>query len=131
VKALDTNILVRFLIQDDKKQCARINRLFESTEQDKEVLYVSLLVVLELIWVLQSVYAVKRGEILEAINALLQLAVLKFEKQPVVRNFITLATQSSGGLADLLIGESSRSSGCEAVLTFDKGALKISVFKAL
>lgn len=131
MKALDTNILVRFLVQDDKKQCARVNRLFESTQHDKEVLYVPLLVVLELVWVLQSVYTVERDEILEAIDALLQLPVLKFEKQPVVRDFISLAAQSSGGLADLLIGESSRSSGCEAVLTFDKGALKGSAFKAL
>lgn len=131
MKALDTNILVRFLIQDDPNQCARVNRLFESTEQDKAVLYVSLLVTLELIWVLQSVFVVERDAILGAIDALLQMPVLRFEKQPVVREFVSRATQSNGGLADLLIGESCRASGCEAVLTFDKGAAKNSPFTTL
>jgi len=131
VKALDSNILVRFLVQDDQKQCARVNRLFESAEQDKAVLYVPLLVTLELIWVLQSVYDVERKAILHAFDALLQLPVLKFEKQPVVRDFLTQAAQSKGGLADLLIGESCRASGCETVLTFDKGASKESLFTAL
>jgi predicted nucleic-acid-binding protein len=131
VKALDTDILVRFLVQDDQKQCARVNRLFEAAEQDKTVLYVPLLVTLELIWVLQSVYAVERKAILHALDALLQLPVLRFEQQPVVRSFISQATQSSGGLADLLIGESCKASGCESVLTFDKGASKNSLFVAL
>ena len=131
MKALDTNILVRFLVQDDQKQCARVNRLFESAEQDKAVLYVPLLVTLELIWVLQSVYAVERKAILHALDALLLLPVLRFEQQPVARSFISQATQSNSGLADLLIGESCKASGCESVLTFDKGASKNSLFVAL
>ncbi len=131
MKALNTNILVRFLVQDDQKQCARVNRLFESTEQDKAMLFVPLLVALELIWVLQSVYAVEREAILDAFDALLQLPVLKFEKQPVMREFVTRAAHSNGGLADLLIGESCRASGCESVLTFDKVASKSSPFIAL
>jgi predicted nucleic-acid-binding protein len=131
VKALDTNILVRFLVQDNQKQCARVNRWFESTEQEKTVLYVPLLVTLELIWVLRSVYAVERKAILHAFDALLQLPVLKFEKQPVVRDFLTQAAQSNGGLAALLIAESCRASDCKSVLTFDKGASRSSLFIAL
>ena len=131
MKALDTNILVRFLVQDDDKQCASVNRLLEAAEQESEVLFIPLLVVLELIWVLQSVYQVERREILKAIDSLLQLPVLKFEKQPVLRDFIRQAEQSNGGLADLLIGETSLASGCEAVLTFDKGAAKNQMFQAL
>ncbi|MBC8211396.1 MAG: type II toxin-antitoxin system VapC family toxin [Gammaproteobacteria bacterium] len=131
MNALDTNVLVRFLVQDDGNQCARVNRLLHDAERDKKSLFVPLLVVLELIWVLQSVYEVERRELLEAIASLLQLPVLEFEKKTVIREFIRSANQSSSGLADLLIGESSKASGCEAVLTFDKDASKTPLFRAL
>jgi predicted nucleic-acid-binding protein len=131
VSALDTNTLVRLMIQDDKKQCARVNRLFQSTGQEKAMLIAPLLVTLELIRVLQSVYEVQRTEILTTLDALLQLPVLEFQNQPVVREFITRATQSNAGLADLLIGETSRASGCEAVLTLDKVPAESPLFTAL
>lgn len=57
MKALDTNVLIRFLVQDDVNQA---DKLFSKAEQNKEVLFVPLLVVLEVIWVLQSAYSVTR-----------------------------------------------------------------------
>ncbi len=60
MKALDTNVLVRFLVQDDEIQASKVDQLFASAEQGKETLFIPLLVVLELIWVLQSAYGVQK-----------------------------------------------------------------------
>ena len=71
MKALDTNILVRFLVQDDLKQANKVIQLFTKAEQYNEPLFIPLLVVLEVIWVLQSAYNVSRQDIVLAISDLL------------------------------------------------------------
>ncbi|MEN8180272.1 MAG: type II toxin-antitoxin system VapC family toxin [Pseudomonadota bacterium] len=131
MKALDTNILVRFLVQDDELQASKVDQLFASAEQRKETLFVPLLVVLELIWVLQSAYAVARKDIILAISALLQMPVLEFEKQPVLREFVGSAEGFRGDLADLLIAHSALASACETVLTCDKKAAGYRYFTLL
>jgi len=68
VKGLDTNVLVRFLVRDDEQQAETIYRIFKQAETNKEALFVPLLVVLETIWVLESVYKIPRQEILDSIK---------------------------------------------------------------
>ncbi len=131
MNALDTNILVRFLIQDDKAQANKVNNLLASSEQDKETLFIPILVILELIWVLQSVYEVKRKDIILALSTLLQMPVLAFEKQSTLRECIISAEQFSGDLSDILISHSALSSSCKTVLTFDKKATKFKHFTLL
>jgi len=62
MKAVDTNILVRFLTKDDAIQAQKVYELFKKAETKREPLFVSLLVVLELLWVLESVYSIPREE---------------------------------------------------------------------
>ena len=124
MKALDTNIIVRFLVQDDETEALKVDRLFASAEQNKEILFVPLLVVLELIWVLQSAYGVTKKDMILAINSLLQMPVLGFERQAVLREFIGSADEFRGDLSDLLVAHSALASACEQVLTFDKKAAK-------
>lgn len=131
MKALDTNVLVRFLVQDDNKQVKVVNQLFEKAEIEKKNLYVTQLVVLELIWVLESVYKVPRNAILHSLNELLSMPVLNFEKQAILRAFITSASNNNFDLSDLLIGQAAISADCETTLTFDKKAAKSGYFKQL
>jgi len=131
MKALDTNILVRFLIQDDKQQTQAVKTLFSQAEEGKQSLFVTLLVVLELIWVLEAVYEVTREDILLSINELLSMPVLNFEKQKVIRQFISDAKTSSFDLSDLLIALSALQEDCEATYTFDKKASKFKFFEKL
>ena len=125
MKALDTNVLIRFLVQDDVNQA---DKLFSKSEQNKEVLFVPLLVVLEVIWVLQSAYSVTREDIILAINNLLQMQVLEFESQSVVRNFICCANQYSYDLSDILIAQSAVVANCATALTFDKKVSRFELF---
>jgi len=76
MKALDTNIVVRFLIRDDEQQSILVHQLFKQAEQHRELMLVSNLVLLKTIWVLESVYRVERNVILDTIGELLMLPVL-------------------------------------------------------
>lgn len=131
MKALDTNILVRFLVRDDERQSEAVYRLFKKTEAEKSVLYVPLLVILETIWVLAAVYQISRKDTLDAINDLLYLSILKFEAQAVLKRFLAEAQKSTADLSDVLIACSAKQTGCEVVLSFDKKAMKTGMFELL
>ena len=131
MNALDTNILVRFLVQDDVQQANKVIQLFTKAEQYNEPLFISLLVVLELIWVLQSAYKVSRQDILLAINDLLQMQVFEFENQSTLRDFIISANKYSYDLSDILISQTALSTNCETTLTFDKKASRFELFTLL
>ncbi len=129
--ALDTNILVRFLIKDDAKQAQRVYKLFQDVEAKKGTLFVPLFVVLELVWVLESVYEISRQEILASMKDLGQMPILAFEAQPAIQGFISSAQKTKLDLSDLLIAHSAVFSGCERLLTFDKRASKLEFFELL
>ena len=131
MKALDTNVLVRFLVKDDEQQAETIYRIFKQAESDKEALFVPLLVVLETIWVLESVYKIPRQEILGSINELVLMPILEFEAQSAILSFVSSALETKMDLSDLLIANSARFSGCECVLIFDKRASNFGLFELL
>jgi len=117
---LDTNILVRFLIDDDKKQAKKVYSLFKNHETDKTELFVPFVVILELIWVLDSAYNISRADILESISDLLLMPILKFERQSSLQQFVSSAQQNKYDLSDLLIAHSAKHQGCQKMITFDK-----------
>ena len=131
MKALDTNVLVRFLVRDDERQAGIIYRIFKQAELDREVFFVPLLVVLETVWVLESVYKISRKEIIDSINELILIPILEFEIQSVLLNFITSARETKIDLSDLLLAHSAKFSGYESVLTFDKRASRFGLFELL
>ena len=131
MRALDTNVLVRFLVKDDEEQTRIVYGRFQQAELSKELLFVPILVILEMIWVLDAVYAVKRTDILSAISHLLSMPILAFETQDAIRSFLTAAYETNVDLPDLLIAHSAKEAGCESVLTFDKRALKFAIFEPI
>ncbi|NCO41868.1 MAG: VapC toxin family PIN domain ribonuclease [Armatimonadetes bacterium CG_4_10_14_3_um_filter_66_18] len=131
MKAVDTNVLVRFLVNDDPRQAGRVRNRLKQAEAEGEVLFVPLLVLLETLWVLESAYDVGRTEILDSLDDLLLLPVLRIEEAAMVRRLTSVARQTSTGLADLLIGLAAQRAGCDGVLTFDKQASKSELFELL
>ena len=129
--AVDTNVLVRFLVCDDERQARHVYELLKKTEAAKTCYFVPLLVVLETIWVLESVYSVSRDEIIDSFDDLLLMPVWHFENQAMVTEFIAEARRCSIDLSDLLISLSAKSSNCETVITFDKKASKTKFFRLL
>ena len=83
--AVDTNILVRFLVRDDEKQAIAVYKRLKRAEQSRESLLVPLLVVLETVWVLKSAYRKSRDEILDALDDLRRMPVFVFERNDVLQ----------------------------------------------
>lgn len=129
--ALDTNVLVRFLVNDDKKQADAARKIIKEAELSKQPLLVTSLVVLELIWVLDAVYNVPREDIIGAISDLILMPALCFEKQSALRHFISSASHSTFDLSDLLIALSAVELGCDTTLTFDNKASKFEFFQKM
>lgn len=129
MKGLDTNIIIRFLVGDDEQQTKKAYHLFKEAELNKKELCVPLVVTLEVIWVLESAYQIQRDEILDAINELLLMPILKFEHQSALQQFIRSGMESKYDLSDLLIAHSAKEQGCESVITFDKRASKFDLFE--
>jgi len=131
MKALDTNVLVRFLMRDDERQASRVLARIEQAEQAGEVLFITDLALLETIWVLSRLEALPRAAILEALERLLAMPVLRFERPERVRRLVDAGRTTLLDLADLFIGLAASDHGCEATLTFDKKASRSDLFEAL
>jgi predicted nucleic-acid-binding protein len=131
VNALDTNILVRFLVRDDVEQADRVYWLFKTAEEEEIVFFVSIPVLLELIKVLDSAYEIPRYEILDVLEELLLFPCLVFDARSDVRSFIADARNNNLELSTLLLAFDAVSYGCEQVLTFDKTVANSDFFTLL
>lgn len=131
MKGIDTNILLRFLVGDDEQQSEQVYAIFKKAEQERNELFVSLLVVLEMLWVLESVYDISRSDILESIGDLLRIPILHFEQPEAIQQFLLSAQKTKIDLSDLLVAHSANNQGCETTLTFDKKASKFELFELL
>ena len=114
--AVDTNIIVRFLVRDDEKQAELARRRLKQAEAGRERLLIPLLVVLETIWVLESAYDKTRAEILDAIRALRLMPVFEFQASDVVERLLADGAAYRANLADILIAHSARVFGCQGIL---------------
>lgn len=126
---LDTNVLVRFLVQDDQAQFERARRLIKR-ESSGEAVLISLLVLLETEWVLRSRYGLTKGEIVATLSGLLDSVELRFEDESSVEQALFVWKDSAAEFADCLIGARHRALGCRATASFDARASKLPGFIA-
>ena len=120
---LDTNVLVRYIMQDEPTQAKKATKLIESlTSVDPG--FVPLVVVVELFWVLSNAYALTRSQIVEAFDALVRSKQLVVERKDQVVRALRAYSGSSADFPDCLIERIAIAAGCERVMTFDVGASK-------
>jgi predicted nucleic-acid-binding protein len=120
VIALDTNVLVRYLVEDDAKQTALAAALIERAIADDESLYVSDVVVCETVWVLSVAYKVGRKEIAAVLRNLFRARHLSFGVVEQLIRALDAYEAGKGDYADYLIREHARAADCESVATFDR-----------
>lgn len=120
---LDTNVLVRYIAQDDSKQSPKATRLIESLTADAPG-YVSVVSVVELVWVLTSCYALTRNEIYEVLETLLRTKEIIVEHADIVWKALRLFKEGKAEFADCLIERSANEVGCNYTATFDRDAAK-------
>jgi predicted nucleic-acid-binding protein len=120
---IDTNVLVRYLTQDDPEQSAVANKFFQSVLSTSRRGFVSLVVLAEVCWVLQASYEVSDGELVALVENLLHTPQLILEDRDCVSEALqsmALARTSIAGFVDFLIRAIATSKGCEYCVTFDK-----------
>lgn len=125
VLGIDTNVLVRILVEDDKAQCASARRLVDSAIAKGEKVFVSLLVLLEMEWVLRSRYGVAKPEILDIVSRMLDSVEFSYEDEPAIEEALFHWRESGADFADCLIGVRNRRLGCRATATFDVKAARL------
>jgi predicted nucleic-acid-binding protein len=125
---LDTNVLVRFLVQDDEAQFEKARRLIKREVAAGRKVFVNQLVLLEAEWVLRSRYAVSKVQIIEAISGLLDSAEIQFEDEPAIEEALFFWKDNTADFADCLIGAKNRRLGCRATATFDVKASRLPGF---
>jgi predicted nucleic-acid-binding protein len=131
VKGLDSNVLVRFLVGDDPGMMAKVVRLLETAQDKGETFLVSIPVLLEMLWVLKARYQFTREDVLDALDRLLLMPVLRFQAANCVRELVQAGRSGNLDLADILIGLYARDLGCDLTLTFDRKASKSSLFRRI
>jgi len=120
---LDTNVLVRYVAQDDPTQSPKATCLFESLTADAPG-YVSVVSVVELVWVLTGCYTATKTEICEVLETLLRTKEIVVAHADSVWKALRLFREGKADFADCLIERSANEAGCGYTATFDRDAAK-------
>lgn len=126
---LDTNIIVRYLTQDDAVQSRKATEIIEHQLTTERPGFVSIVAMVETVWVLDRAYDLEPKEIAAAVERMLQTEVLLIEHEQEAFSAMIALKEGRGSFADALIAALGVRSGCECTLTFDQKALRLRGFQ--
>jgi predicted nucleic-acid-binding protein len=131
VVGIDTNVLVRYLTQDDPKQSAVATRFVEGRLSAENPGFVSLITLCEIAWVLADAYGADRKRIRATVETLLATKQLVVERAELVWKALRAWESVSADFGDALIGQIAIAHGAKKTVTFDRTAAKLSGFELL
>jgi predicted nucleic-acid-binding protein len=131
VIGIDTNVLVRYLTDDEPEMAGRAERFLEQECAPDRPGFINLVVLCEVVWVLKAHYRLAREQIAAAIDALLRAPQVAVERGDLVERALMDYRRGKVGFADVLIGLINQRSGCEATATFDREAAALDSFRLL
>lgn len=120
---LDTNVLVRYIMQDDPKQSAKATKIVESLD-DVGGGYITLVSMVELVWVLGASFELARAQVAQALDGIIRTKQFKIENADQVIRALRVFKAGKSDFADCLIERSANSAGCQQTITFDVNASK-------
>jgi len=126
---LDTNILVRYLTQDDPAQSRKATEILERRLTEQNPGFVSIVAMVETVWVLDRAYGFSSQEIAAAVERILQADVLVVENEFEVFMAMIAVKEGQGSFADAIIAGLGAKANCSCTLTFDEKALRLPGFK--
>ena len=126
---LDSNVLIRYLVQDDPIQSPKATEIIERRLTEETPGFVSIVAMVETVWVLDRAYGLATREIATAVERMLQADVLVVEHEQEVFTAMIALKQGKGLFADAVIAALCTKAGCSHTLTFDRKALKLSGFE--
>jgi len=122
---LDTNIIIRYLTQDDSEQSKYAEYIIETELDSQNQGFISIIVLVEVIWVLKSCYQQGKSDLCFIIESLLTTKQLMVEKTDFAYKALRMWQKGNGDYSDALIATLSQENGCLYTLTFDKKAVSI------
>jgi len=128
---LDTNILVRYLTQDDPKQSRKAAHEIEKGLSAGHMFFIADIVMCELVWVLETPYGYDRKEIAPVLENILRTRQFKFQNKDLLWKSLADYRNKKGDFADHLIGQAGHKAGCRETITFDVGLKNNPVFRVL
>lgn len=120
MKGLDTNVLVRYLTQDDLRQAVVAAREIEDAARKGEKLLIQAIVLCELVWVLESAYRVRKDELLAVLERILRTAQFEVMEKDIVWRSLADYRAGKGDFADYYLARSNEGAGAAVTLTFDR-----------
>lgn len=121
---IGTNVLVRYIAQDDAAQSARATKFVEKECDASTPGFIGLVVLVEVVWVSESCYGATRREVAEIVRRLLGVKQLVVQDAEIAWKALRLFESSKADFADCLIERTAHTAGCERVVTFDKHAAR-------
>jgi predicted nucleic-acid-binding protein len=123
---LDTDVLVRYLAQDDETQASLANRCIEAQCSEEHPGFINHIVLCELTWVLKASYKTPKSKIVQTIRQLLATRQLSVQDPSLIWEALKIYESASVDFADAVIVATNRRHGCNKTVTFDRGAGKLS-----
>lgn len=130
MKAVDTNVLARFVLRDDAEQALKATRFFAEECSASDPGFVNRIVLCELVWVFERLYKLERAQIHAFLIELLHSRSLLIEDHEAAL-LAAAAYENGSGFADIFLAETNRKSGNEYTVTFDRKAARHAHFRLL
>jgi predicted nucleic-acid-binding protein len=124
MKGIDTNVLIRYIVQDDKRQAEAASAYIRKITASGELCFINVVVLCEFVWVLESAYGFHRDEIADVCDKILRTKQFEIESKDIVRYAVNEYRKGKGNFADYLIGRINRVNGCDITVTFDASLKK-------
>jgi len=128
---LDTNVLVRYLVQDDPGQSRKAIQVITKQCTRDDPGFINRIALCELVWVLESAYGYSKDTIVAVLEKLLRTSQLKIEDVQTAWTAFRMYQKGKADFADCLMGATNRLSGCETTVTLDLAAGKLEGFRAI
>ena len=128
---IDTNLLLRLIVNDDERQSLAVERFIQQLTSADAPCYISNIVLVETVWVLETAYGFDRAMVADTLIMLFEVEQFDFESPEDVAAAIEEFRQNRAEFADCLLGRMNLFAGCEYTITFDRKAAKLPGFKLL
>ena len=128
---LDTNVLIRYLTQDDPAQTRRANALINETLDRGDRCAIALVALCELVWVLRDAYALDRATIASTVERVLDTAEFVVDERDIAHRALSDYRRGPADFADYVIGWRNRQGGCNETATFDRALKGSDLFRVL
>ena len=117
---IDTNILIRYLAQDDLQQARKADALMAEAMDEGDRIHINDIVLCETVWVLRAAYRMSKATIVATLDKIMSTALFSFDDRELLRSALVEYRDGPGDFSDYLIGHRNIRAGSQHTVTFDR-----------